>query len=293
MLATQLPEVERVSSDADVVGTAVELTSAARLTEIAGSVTPTFTASPTLAFTPTSTVAPTSSVPTQCNPQVTASVNANVRSGPDTAYDVVGSLSLGQTATIVGRNDAYTWWYVAYPGISGGHAWIAGSVVTSACVPSVVQVVAAPALPTAVPMVEADPTEVEDDDNGSALQLNPNLQLQPLKLFSPDLVVTSMSVNPTPTKKGQQITVDITVKNQGNAASGNYSVQWWSSWATVGKSLSMPSLAAGSSSAIQFTYTYDSCSTYDIKAVADGGQLVKESDENNNSAQASLLVKCQ
>ncbi|MBN2116616.1 MAG: SH3 domain-containing protein [Anaerolineales bacterium] len=277
------PPANEPAADANAMATAVELTAVARVTELAGSAAPA-----AAAFTATPTPTPPPAVAGPCGPTVTATVNANVRSGPGTAYDIVGSLMLGQTATIVGRNDAYTWWYIDFPGVAGNHAWIAGSVVTSACVPSVVQVVAAPPLPTEE-VVEAPPTE--EDEDGPALQLNPNLQLQPLKLL-PDLVVTSMSVNPTPTKKGQQITVDITVKNQGLAASGNFSVQWWSSWAVVGKSLSVPSLAAGASKTLQFTYTYEGCSTYDIKAVVDGGGLVNESNEGNNSLQDSLLVKC-
>ena len=158
---TQPSETEPDSSDPNALATAVELTAVARVTEIAGSAVPltaTVTATPTLTSTPAPVAGP-------CSPMVTAAVNANVRSGPGTAYDVVGSLTLGQTATIVGRNDAYTWWYIDYPGVSGNHAWIAGSVVTSACVPAVVQVVAAPPLPTAV-VVESPPTEVSEDDDG-------------------------------------------------------------------------------------------------------------------------------
>jgi len=283
MLATQLPEVKRISSDVDVVGTAVELTSAARLTEIAGSVTPTFTVTPTLTFTPTSTVAPTSSVPTQCNPQVTASVNANVRSGPDTAYDVVGSLSLGQTATIVGRNDAYTWWYVAYPGISGGHAWIAGSVVTSACVPSVVQVVAAPALPTTVPTDV--PTKVVGND---ALQIVPDLQVVPLKL--PDLIVSEFTITPATPVMNQNAHVRIGVYNQGKAASGQFTVVWYGlSTFPVSCSWTVDSMNANGGRILQCDFVFKSW--YPINktsvAIVDANNQVSESNEGNNQGSIS------
>jgi hypothetical protein len=284
-------ETAPVSSDPNALATAVELTAIARVTAIAGSAVPATPASAAVP-TPTLTSAPVP-VSGPCGPTVTATVNANVRSGPDTAYGIVGSLMLGQSATIVGRNDAYTWWYIDYPGVAGNHAWIAGSVVTSSCVPSVVQVVAAPPLPTAV-VAEEEPTAAPTN-SGPLLQinpnLNPNLNVQVL-VSKPDLVITGMSVSPSPAKKGNAITVKITVKNQGTIASGNFSVQWWSSWAMVGKSLSVSSLAAGASKTMSFSYTYNSCSTYAIKAVADEGGLVNESNENNNSFTGTLLVKC-
>jgi hypothetical protein len=278
------PEVERVSSNVDVVGTAVELTSAARLTEIAGSVTPTFTVTPTLTFTPTSTIVPTSSIPTQCNPQITASVNANVRSGPGTAYDVVGSLSLGQTATIVGRNDAYTWWYVDYPGISGGHAWIAGSVVTSACVPSVVQVVAAPALPTDVPTDV--PTKVVGND---ALQIVPDLQVVPLLL--PDLIVSEFTITPaTPTCKANTH-VRIGVYNQGKAASGQFTVVWYglSTAATPSCSWTVDKTNAKGGKILECDYAFQSWYPVDKTSlvIVDSNNQVAESNEGNNQGSIS------
>jgi uncharacterized protein YraI len=254
----------------------VELTSAARLTEIAGSVTPTFTASPTVTFTPTS------SLPTQCNPLITATVNANVRSGPDTAYDVVGSLSLGQTATIVGRNDAYTWWYIAYPGASGGHAWIAGSVVSSACVPSVVQVVAAPPLPTAVPLVEAAPTEVKDNDPLLLVPM-PNLQLA---IKKPDLIVSEFTISPATPVMGQNAHVRIGVYNQGNAASGQYTVHWYglSSFPSPSCSWPVDHSNAGGGRILECDFVFNSW--YPINktslVIVDANNQVDESNEGNN-----------
>jgi len=271
---TQPPGAEPVSSEVDAVGTAVALTSAAQLTAIAGSVTPIFTASPT----PTLTL--TSSVPTQCNPLVTATVNANVRSGPDTAYGVVGSLTLGQTAMIVGRNDAYTWWYIAYPGAAGGHAWIAGSVVTSACVPSVVQVVAAPPLPTAVP------TEVvssDDSDNGPLL-LEPLPDLQ-LVIKKPDLIVSEFTITPATPVMGQNAHVRIGAYNQGNAASGPFTVVWHGlSTFPVSCSWTVDSMAANGGRILQCDFVFKSWYPINKESVAivDASNQVNESNEGNN-----------
>lgn len=98
---------------------------------------PTFTPVPSPTFTPTPP-------PTACFPMVTATTNANVRSGDSTLYDIIGYLPTGGTAPIAGRNAANTWWYIEF---AGGHGWISQSVTVASCLPSVVAVVAPPPLP--------------------------------------------------------------------------------------------------------------------------------------------------
>lgn len=271
-------------SNVDAVGTDVELTTVAKLTEIVGSAMPvaaTFTPVPTPTSTPDSAVSVPVSGP--CNPTVTATVNANVRSGPGTAYGAVGSLMLGQTATIVGRNDAYTWWYIAYPGVSGGHAWIAGSVVTSACVPSVVQVVAAPPLPTEEPVVAAsssDDSDDEDDDGGDSGTSG-----------TPDLVAIGMQIGPLPATQNRELDIDVKVKNEGNAAAGSFTVQWWATHALAPCNWTVDSLAPGASKVLSCSYTYGGWNpSYDLKLVVDSGNAVTESNEGNNVVQQTLNV---
>lgn len=270
-----------VSSDVDVIGTAVELTSAARLTQVAGSITPTFTSAP--ALTP---------VPTQCNPLVTSTTNANVRSGPGTAYDIVGALALGQTAVIAGRNDTATWWYIHYPS-AGSYAWIAGSVVTASCVPAVVQVVAAPPLPTAQPVVagnsSSDDSGEEDSssDSGSGSEGGSGSTVA-----LPDLVANGMQTAPNPATQGEVVYVQVRVTNRGDAAAGPFSVQWWATWAKVGCDWPVTSLAPGASKALSCQYTYGGWNpAYDIKLVVDAGNTVTESNEGNNSQTDTLKVQ--
>jgi len=95
---------------------------------------------------PTSTPQSTASAEptaTECQPTVTANLNANIRSGPGTAHGVVGSLVEGDSATVLGRNDDSTWWYIDH---GGGQAWIAASVTTSACIPGDLAIVAGPTI---------------------------------------------------------------------------------------------------------------------------------------------------
>jgi uncharacterized protein YraI len=265
--ANQPVSDQPVALDPNAMATAVELTAVARVTEIAGSSTTTSTA------IPTATLTATSAIPTQCSPLVTATVNANVRSGPDTAYDIIGALTLGQTATVVGRNDAYSWWYIDYPAAAGGHGWIAGSVVTPSCVPAVVQVVAAPPLPPT-----ATPTLIQ-------------LVLPPLELnvLAPDLAVVNMDVPATVFMPLGKADVTVKVKNTGNADAGNFTVQWWAGSA-VGCSWPVSGLAPGSAKTLTCTYTFPNIGNYTVKAVVDSGATVNEANESNNVSQESVQV---
>ena len=251
----------------DVVGTSVELTVMARQGSQSEVV---FT--PTLAFTDTPLPLPTATIPpTACVPMVTSTTTANVRSGPDTVYDVVGYLPQGGTAVVAGRNDINTWWYIEFPSGVGGHAWVAGSVVTTACLPAVIPVVAAPPVPTAVPATATNTV--------------------PAPIASVDLVASGMMVHPNPATKGSPVSVRVKVSNQGTIASGAFSVQWWATWALVGCNWVVPSLAPGASTNLDCTYTYGGTSSYTIKLVVDSGNMVSETNEGNNSREAILVVK--
>jgi uncharacterized protein YraI len=50
---------------------------------------------------------------------LTASYNLNVRNGPGTEYDVIEWLPFGESAPILGRNQANTWWQIRHDGVIG------------------------------------------------------------------------------------------------------------------------------------------------------------------------------
>ena len=104
---------------------------------------PAQTAAPLLpcAPSPTPTLVPP---PTACSPLVTANVDANVRAGDSTSYEIIGFLGNGDSTPLLGRNGADTWWYIAY---GGGQGWIAKSISTGSCLPGSVAVVVPPPLP--------------------------------------------------------------------------------------------------------------------------------------------------
>ena len=107
----------------------------------------------------------------------------------------------------------------------------------------------------------------------------------------PDLRVTEMFFSMSPAKMGVPFTVTVKVKNKGDTSAGAFTVQWWSSHSMVAKEWSVPSLAPNEEKTLTFEYTYGSWSTYDVKAVADSGFDVDESNEDNNVREATLPVQ--
>ena len=124
--------------------------------ELAGTVTAmaslplaTATGAPT-EIIPQATATITSS-PTPCVPIVVANSPINVRSGPDTVYDAIGSLPQSGSAGVAGKSNDDLWWYIDFPAAAGGHGWVSTSVVTAYCIPSTLTSIAAPPLPTSMP----------------------------------------------------------------------------------------------------------------------------------------------
>ncbi len=82
--------------------------------------TPEPTATPTPVTSPTPTPTPTPYISVE-------RTRVNVRSGPGTAYPLVGQLAQGSKAPIVARDPSGKWWQICC--VDGQEAWIAGWVV--------------------------------------------------------------------------------------------------------------------------------------------------------------------
>lgn len=135
-------------------------TSAASAPAIA-SPTPAAAASPEAS--PTVLPLPTQSVPTpSAEPPglVITFEFANVRSGPDTQYALIGRLEQGARAEVRGRNQASTWWQIAFAQGANGVGWVFGELVQPNAVARAVAVAAAPPLPTRPPATPAPVAQV-------------------------------------------------------------------------------------------------------------------------------------
>jgi hypothetical protein len=143
---------------------------------------PTTTPQPTATVTaspePTDTAAPRTATPTEAQatratgtttaagatetPEgdtVTASVGANVRSGPGINYPAIGALAAGDSAPAIGRNAGGTWFVIEFDAALNGRGWISDQVVDYPGQINDLPVIAAPPPPpaTATPRPASNP----------------------------------------------------------------------------------------------------------------------------------------
>ncbi len=258
---------EPALSPEDIAATAIDLTLTARA---GGVVTdtpqpPLPGATSTLEATATNTF-----TVTPCVPMTTANaVDVNVRSGPSTAYDIVGALPSGTSTRVYGQNDSRTWWYIEFPASSGRYAWVSMSVTTGSCIPVSLQFVAAPPLPTATAT--------------STLVVG----------LLPDLYVSEYAWLPVPPHMGFPFNIRVGVYNQGNAPAGFFTVRWWLSTSAPSAACSwnVASLVANGGKILQCNYTPGGWNNaYPSRVVVDTGNTVAESNEGNNTRSAPLQV---
>jgi hypothetical protein len=105
---------------------------------------------------PTTPISSTSTVPiaTPINEPV------NCRLGPETGWAVTGSLALGQNATIIGRNETSSWWYVQTPNDPDTPCWVAASVTNTSGDLSGLAVIAGPVASVTSVSVQVDPQDI-------------------------------------------------------------------------------------------------------------------------------------
>lgn len=104
------------------------------------------------AATPTETLPPTpTATPQPGEPTATASTDLNIRSGPGTAYPVLGVLRAWQTAEITGVSADAGWWQIKFAGTADGRGWISAKYVTTQNTSNVPVVQAPPLPPTLTP----------------------------------------------------------------------------------------------------------------------------------------------
>jgi hypothetical protein len=82
--------------------------------------TPTFMSISIPTYTPTA-------VPVRVDLRVKDKL-VNCRFGPGTVYELINELEEGQSARVVGRNEAFTWWYIRDPGNPNGLCWVSANV---------------------------------------------------------------------------------------------------------------------------------------------------------------------
>ncbi len=88
-------------------------------------------------------------------PTINVDAPLNLRGGPGTTYNIIGSMQTGQAANILARNPSGDWWEVNVNGVQG---WLYGPLVTASGDVNAVAVAAdipAPPAPTPAPVAQA------------------------------------------------------------------------------------------------------------------------------------------
>ncbi len=104
----------------------------------------------------------------------------------------------------------------------------------------------------------------------------------------PDLIVQNINISPQEPAIGDTVTITVTVKNQGTANAGASHVVCYVD-ATILATESAGILSPGTMATETFTWEAQSGS-HVIKAVADSGSAIIESDETNNTTTYSLTT---
>ncbi len=120
------------------------------------------------------------------------------------------------------------------------------------------------------------------------VQVNGVRETVPPSLMRPDLTVLSITPSPTQLESGTMGYVTAVVKNQGAAASVPTRIQFSYDTANI-MNLAVPALAPGASTSLLANWRPVG-GDHVLQAQADSGNILVESDETNNVAQASVHV---
>ena len=97
----------------------------------------------------------------------------NVRSGPDTAYDLLGKLNQGDTAPVKGKNADGTWWQISYAAGTNGLGWVRGDLVKANDAAASVPVAQVPVKPTSPPAPPTSSAPTAAPTNVAAITATP------------------------------------------------------------------------------------------------------------------------
>jgi uncharacterized protein YgiM (DUF1202 family) len=73
---------------------------------------------------PAGTQVPLDATPTPSGPTGLVTLHLNVRSGPGTNFDTLGTLDPNQTVSLTGKNTTASWFQINYPAGPAGHGWV-------------------------------------------------------------------------------------------------------------------------------------------------------------------------
>ncbi len=224
-----------------------------------------------------------STTPTAAYPGAVISIADTTKNiGTCTAPATITKLYLS-TNTTLDAGDTYLG-QRAVPSL-GAAATSTGS--TSVTIPSTT------AIATYYIIAKADADEVFTEVNNTNNKKNKSIKI------GPDLIVSSITINPTSPHAGQSITVTVKVKNTGGSAAGFFYIDIYKNRATAPPNpdtyggdtwCSITGLAAGATTTCSKTVSYTPAGAYKMWALADTFNQAAEANETNNTKSKSITV---
>lgn len=208
-------------------------------------------------------------VPTATPEGVVATVTGrpfqNVRSGPSTAFEVLGELNEGEVVRVIGANRENTWIVIDFRGrqgwMSAGIMDIFGDL-------------------NSVPIFDSPPTPT------------PAFTPTPLPPQEADLVIESATVSPSPIITDQNFNVNLVIRNRGISNAGRFAVAATFPPNNVYAATIVPNLAAGQAITATLNATLNNTGFYSVAIVVDLNNEVPEGpgEANNSSYTLSYSV---
>lgn len=189
---------------------------------------------------------------------------SNLRMGPGTAHELVGSLTRDTAVTIVAVDPTRAWYRITYA--EAGDAWI-----------------------------YADLVEAEADIAGVPVETGP----PPPSGDGVNLVVTSVSLAPNTPVCQQATDINVMIENIGNLDSSNVGLMGWqvillSSGEVIESETAAvaQSLGAGEAAEIPFTDTFSLYYGEEqrLRVMIDSGDLVAETNEADNAGEVVFTL---
>lgn len=108
-----------------------------------------------------------------------------------------------------------------------------------------------------------------------------------------DLTIHAVTPNPSTVEPGETVTIDVVVANDGEKAVSSTEVSLIVDWEINGTK-AVGNLPAGGSTTISYTYTVPEdkpIGTLEVVATVDPGNLIRESNEDNNTGRSAIGVE--
>ncbi|RLF14010.1 MAG: hypothetical protein DRJ97_07025, partial [Thermoprotei archaeon] len=137
--------------------------------------------------------------------------------------------------------------------------------------------------------VVVDPDNVVEEISEENNVLSTTVTVYAIPPALPDLTVEFTKL-PSEPVAGESYTVEVKVSNIGEREAGAFKVRLEVDGKVIGEEV-VEVLAAGASKTVEFTWTPEAEGTYTLKATVDPENAVAESNEANNVATASVIVK--